>query len=52
MKKIRLTSFTPSAKNDVEERVKNLEKYMVILQRELEYAINIQKDEEGESYVS
>lgn len=40
MRKIRLTKFTPSEKYSTDEKIKNLERYIVILQRELEYVMN------------
>ena len=40
MRKIRLTRFTPSEKHSTEEKIKSLERYIIILQRELEYVMN------------
>ena len=47
MKKIRLTAFVPTQREDTDYRIKNLERYIVLLQRELEHIIN-SLSEEGE----
>ena len=48
MRKIRFTVFSPSVKNSTEERIKALERYIVILQRELEYELNSLNSKESE----
>lgn len=40
MRKIRFSVLPDANKNNLEDRIYNLEKYIVVLQRELEYAIN------------
>lgn len=44
MKKIRFTPFSPSQSDSAEERIKSLERHIVILQRELEHIINYLAD--------
>lgn len=46
MKKIRLTSFIPAQKEDADDRIKNLERYIVLLQREIEHIINSLSEKE------
>ena len=44
MKKIRFTAFSPSQKESADERIKSLERNIVILQRDLEHIINYLAD--------
>ena len=44
MKKIRFTPFSPSQRDNAEERIKSLEGHIVTLQRELEHIINYLAD--------
>ena len=46
MNKIRLTAFVPTQKEDADDRIKNLERYMVLLQREIEHIINSLSEKE------
>ena len=46
MKKIRLTAFIPTQKEDADDRIKNLERYIILLQRELEHIINSLSEQE------
>ena len=46
MRKIRLTAFVPTQREDADDRINNLERYIVLLQRELEHIINSLSEEE------